>query len=329
MLVYQLATFQSETIAQRSSKMYESTVSFLRRAVMPDELREQHDKKKPKKKHRHEERSRSPAPRSVEHPKLDPRSGVSRLQCDLPSVQPMTRKNGPKEAQESRAKWLASETALFSELSSTLKGILSADAVAIVSLSDYQLFVRRSTSAAPGADKRPYKGSDRDTKKCLVANFLQGSPWPKHMEPVVHFVPKEEKAGLQVFATETNEGAEFSFSEPGSEAVIAEYLKAWFKTRHFWYDKEDPEDDLGKRLIALMPNGTQTLLATAFMTYDGQMKFAAFAAWNRPPTTFGDSSVAALPYAWNTGWFALAALAIRRMRSMEQSQISYSNLQAQ
>lgn len=79
--------------------------------------------------------------------------------------------------------------------------------------------------------------------------------------------------------------------------------------------------------MSLMPMQCQTALASAFMTYDGKQRFAVFATWNQQPSE--DSNSIALPFVTILGGYALAALAIRKVRSIEQSQISYSNLQAQ
>jgi hypothetical protein len=81
--------------------------------------------------------------------------------------------------------------------------------------------------------------------------------------------------------------------------------------------------------MTLMPDESQTLLAHCFFTFDGRVRFATFATWDRPPETFADASTVALPFVYVMGGISAAATSLCKIRSMEQSQISYSNLQAQ
>jgi hypothetical protein len=161
----------------------------------------------------------------------------------------------------------------------------------------------------------------------VVADFLLGKPWLAHVEPVVHHIPRTIGSGIQVLGEDSEGDASFNFHQSRAEATLAGFLKAWVRTRHSWWDRENSEDETAQQFMSLMPMQCQTALASAFMTYDGKQRFAVFATWNQQPSE--DSNSIALPFVTILGGYAFAALAIRKVRSIEQSQISYSNLQAQ
>ena len=323
-------------MAKKSSKMYESCITFLRRSVMPDaakdkaaaeqEKKDQKEKREHERKVRREERKKRADAngRSSGQPKPDgpasaihsrPRrpSRVDSKNSSATSIMPeplLAVKNGPRDSKSAKREADLSEKALFTDTARTMRRILKADAVAIVNIDEYQLFIRRSG----GSEADPRKKIKTDTKESIIASFLQGKPWPADVDPVVHYVPRTAQPGVNVLGTDSASGpCAFHFDTRGTEETLSDFIETWLKTRHFWWDREDAEDDLARRIMNLMPNEAQTVLGTAFLTYDGKTRFAMFASWNRPPADFGDSQTIALPFAWIMGGCTMAALAIRKV----------------
>ena len=343
-------------MAKTSSSMYEQSVAFLRRSILPDEVkpkpeaaRQQERNERAAKRVQREKKKEAKATNQINDDKADtntppsdlpPRINTGRPRrtsrtdlhgaSSLHSLVPgptVAQKNGPRDGKEAKRLTLASEKALFTDAAATLRGILKADAVAFVNIDEYQLFIKRAGGQDDKARGRKIKG---ETKESIVSSFLQGKPWPADVDPVLHYVPRNGNPGIEVLGTDSVSGpSNFRFDQPGSEVTLTDFLKHYMKTRHFWWDKEDAQDDLAQRIMSLMPSEAQTTFGAAYLTFDGRTRFAMFASWNRPPSEFGDSSTIAFPFAWILGGCTMAALAIRKVRQLEQSQISYSNLQAQ
>lgn len=330
--------------------MYENCISFLRRSVMPNteqekELQEQQRKetRELEKAHRKERRqgkatavgttaantataSHTTTTSPLARPRRASRADSYPSDTGRTAAPMLSVKTGPRDSKAAKRDADFSEKTLFSDAAKTLRNILKADAVAIVNLEEYQLFIRR----ASGMDVNPSKKKIKEkTKEAIISSFLQGKPWPEDIDPVIHYVPRSNQPGVTVLGTDASLDCEFHFDKRGSEQTLSEFLQTFLKHRHFWWDREDGEDDLSRRIMDLMPAQSQTILGTAFMTWEGKTKFAMFASWDRPPSEFGDSQTIALPYAWILGGCLSAAMAIRKIRTLEQSQISYSNLQAQ
>jgi hypothetical protein len=315
-------------VAKKSAASYEQSIAYMRRSVMSAE---RPDSKASEKEIRKEKRAIDKQRSRLREPLLDPYAGDSVPTGSPATLRPrrhsqvpddVATKTGPKDSKDAKAVARLSDRKLFTDAAKTLRGILRADAVAMVNLEDYQLFIKRS----PGKDSRRKLKSE--TKENIITSFLNGQPWPQDIDPVVHYVPRSDDQGIDVLGTDSGGACAFHFRQKGAEDTLSEFIKTWLKTRHFWWDRED-DDDLSQQIMGLMPNEAQTTLGTAFLTFDGKPKFAIFATWNRPPSEFGDSSTIALPFAWILGGCTMAALAVRKVREMEQSQISYSNLQAQ
>jgi len=330
-------------MAKKSSAMYENCISFLRRSVTSDEARLKDDadnerkaqKNQVKEDRREARRERAEAKvsrqqraamptRPAEPSRVD--SFASTATATGSRKAPLACKTGPRENKVAKRDAESSDKALFTDAARTCRRILKADAVAIVNIDEYQLFIRR----AAGSEKNPKTKIQPETKEAIIGSFLQGKAWPADIDPVIHYVPKTQVPGVMVLGTDSASGpCEFHFNNRGSEQTIGAFIGTYLKSRHFWWDREDAEDDLSQRVMDLMPNEAQTVLGTAFLSYEGKTKFALFASWNRPPSEFGDSHTIALPFAYILGGCTLAALALRKVRSLEMSQISYSNLQAQ
>lgn len=298
--------------------MYEASISFLRRSILPESQR---SAEAAKRKGAAKDKAASP-----HHRRPPPSQNSSSVNIGLhnPVVTDdpiLAVKTGPRDSKDAKRQSLLRDKELFTDVAVTLRRILQADAVAIVNMDEYQLFVRRASS---GGQNKP----DKHSKEDIIAGFLRGKPWPDHVDPVVHYVPVRNDSGIQILGSSADGEAAFHFHHDDSETVLGDFLKSWLRNGHFWCDR-DNSDELSRRIMALMPEQSQTTLATALMTYDGKTRFATFASWNRPPSTFGESSTVALPAPGILGGIAMAALAIRKVRSLEQSQISYSNLQAQ
>ncbi|KAL1408538.1 hypothetical protein Q8F55_005350 [Vanrija albida] len=374
MLVFQMATLQSEIMAKRSSGMYEASINFLRRSLVPDHLKpakqaEKHphverspsdiarDKKKQAEKEKkrtsrsnshHRSSIHSPHPHHSSHshrPRLHraqshhvtahhsplhshphtPHSNGSSVTASgsatpVTVVAPIT-KSSPSDTKSAKRKDVVAEAAMFNDAATTLRGILQADAVTILDMHDHQLFIRKlgSRHSAP---------HQRQNKEAIIGDFLQGKEWPSNVEPVVNYVPRSSSRGLHVLGKSETPGFECDFTATTAPQTMAKFVKTYLMTRHFWWDREDENDELAKEVMKLMPAKSQTVLATVFMGFDGTLRYATFATWARAPTAFDDTSRLALPFVWIVGATLISALALRRVRTIEQSQISYSNLQA-
>lgn len=363
MLVYQMITLvsaskklrtdsqQSEIMAKKSSAMYENCISFLRRSVAPNQakMREEaeREKREQKEKEREERREQrkarngtngiavpSPLHATTTSQTSRPRRASrvdSKTSSSAASVTPeapqLAVKTGPRDSKAAKREATMADKVLFTDAAKTMRKILKADAVAIVNIDEYQLFIRRATAV----NIDPKRKIKEKTKEAIITSFLQGKSWPDDIDPVIHYVPRSNEPGVTVLGTDSSSGpCAFHFDQRGAERTLSDFLETWLKTKHFWWDREDAEnDDLSRRIVDLMPNQAQTILGSAFMTWEGKCRFAMFVSWNKPPAEFGDSQTIALPFAWIMGGCTMAALAIRTVRNLEQSQISYSNLQAQ
>jgi hypothetical protein len=327
--------------------MYENCIAFLRRSVHHDAAKAEEQAEAEKLAQKAKEKKKSAKVQEHSHlgsksihatqsSHISPRTG-SRKQSradpngsngtEVPEQRAVATKAGPRESRAAKKDANTSEKALYNDAAQTLRKILKADAVAIVNIDEYQLFIRRASGLDHDIDKRKIK---EKTKQDILTSFLAGRAWPEDIDPVIHHVPRSNTSGVSVLGTASSGGSgSFHFNRPGSEKTMTEFLETWLKTRHFWWDRENAEDELSHRIVDLMPNDAQTILGSAFLTGEGRCKFAMFASWNRPPSEFSDSQTTALPFAWILGGCTMAALAIRQVRHLEQSQISYSNLQAQ
>ncbi|KAK8858668.1 hypothetical protein IAR55_002897 [Kwoniella newhampshirensis] len=307
MLVYQLATLQSEIAAKRSSAMYSDSINFLRRSVLPDHSLADENPTQ-------EDKDRSEV---LSHPFVG-----SRGEPDTST--PLASKSGPKSSKDDKAKAIRADQDLFEDAASTLRKMLKADSVVFISMEDYQLFIRRNSGTMEGKHGK----AKIDTKERIINDYLQGKPWPEDVEAVVNYVQRANDKGIPILGMSTLRQTEFGFDEAGAVQTLADFLKSYLSSRQFWWDREEGADDLSQRIMALMPDQSETVLGMPFMAYDGKMRFAAFATWNRPPASFMESSTTGLSFVGILGGCIMAALAIRTMRGIEQSQISYSNLQA-
>ncbi len=125
-----------------------------------------------------------------------------------------------------------------------------------------------------------------------------------------------------------NGKAQFSLNTEGAESTVSDYIVQFFKTRRFWWDRTDSEDGLALRMMAFMRPKRRHCSP---MCLPRMTAAAAHQPCGVEPSAclFADESRLALPFVYILGGVSMAALSIRKIRSMEQSQISYSNLQAQ
>ncbi|OCF54830.1 hypothetical protein L486_07485 [Kwoniella mangroviensis CBS 10435] len=310
MLVYQLATQQSEYMAKRSSAMYEASISFLTRSIIPEPSEERRRRSSASTK------SRSISPPPSPKAKFQPPNADENTQ--------VASKTGPRDSRDARRQAFKSDQGIFNDAAATLRVLLKADAVVVVSLDDYHLFIKKQENAGPLHTKR---GKDRiKTKEKIIIDYLKGEPWPSDIEPVINYVGRPHRA--EVLGLSADRGTNFHLDTTGVESVLAEFLKVYLSTRQFWWDREENVNPLSMRIMDLMPTEAQTALSTTFMGHDGNIKFVTFATWNEPPSSLVDSSIVSLPFVWILGGCLMAALAMKKIRTLEQSQISYSNLQA-
>jgi hypothetical protein len=319
--------------------MYEASIGFLRRSVVgqdaADKAEEIQRNKQAAARERHETRAKRNQAKSELHPappaptKIRPTGAASRpvSPASIATMEAeLAVKTGPRDSKIAKRQQMQSNKVLFDDSAATLRRILRADSVAMVDMDEYQLFIRRTgEEQLSSGGKKPKP----ETKEHIVTEFLKGKPWPAHIDPVVQYVPRSTELGVRVLGSDHLDPEDkHKFGVRGAENTIADFLRVWLKTRHFWWDREDG-DDLSQRIMGLLPGSAQTVMAMAFMTADGKIKFATFASWRQSPSQFGDSGTMALPFAWIIGGCTMAALAVHRVRGLEKSQISYSNLQAQ
>ncbi|WVF68925.1 hypothetical protein IAT40_003699 [Kwoniella sp. CBS 6097] len=327
MLVYQLATLQSEYMAKRSGAMYEASITFLRRSLLPSQSDSQSRKDSGSEGSRPSVSGRG----SPKHPRTtqNANSNASKVakETSLPGPENTSSasKAGPRDGRDARRKAILSDQGLFTDAAETLRRLLKADAVAVVNMEDYQLFIRKNGTNE--LDKK--KGKERlETKEKIIHNYMQGLPWPSDIEPVVTYVGDDRGAEILGQASNGKANTSFRLNAPGVQSTLGDFLKMYMEKRHYWWDREDPDDELSIKIMDLMPEECQTALGTTFLGADGKVRFAMFATWNEPPSSLVDSSMVALPFVWILGGCLMAALAMKKMRALEQSQISYSNLQA-
>lgn len=349
MLVFQLATLQSEIMAKRTSGMYESSINFLRRSFIPEHLKETQpqtqtqttqaqakavvakdkekkasaaEKKRSAHPHNHHRHRRGPSllssPRTSRTPSYSPAQTAT---PPTPGAAVRATKTGPKDTKRAKRKDLAAAGTLFSDAADTLRGILQADAVCMVDLHEFQLFIRK-------ANTRDNARQPSRSKESIVGDFLQGKEWPASVEPVLNYVPSSSHSGVALLGQSCTSGFEFNFDDPSAPSVLPQFIKRYLSKRQFWWDRDDPDDELAKQLMVFLPDRCQTVLVTVFMTFTGTLKYATFAVWSKPPSAFDDSSRLALPFVWIIGAALVSSVALIRVRMMEESQITYSNLQA-
>jgi hypothetical protein len=205
-------------------------------------------------------------------------------------------KTGPKAQLDAQRRSQATNMDLHQDGADTLRGILQADALAVVDMEQYQLFYQNESGKAVEP----------------VLQYLAGA-WPEGVEPVIH-------AGKSPILAQSPADR---FDNP--ESLITDLLMNQLKKRRFWWCRQEP---LGERVLALCP-GAETMLVYFMITPDGRIQHLLLAAWNRPPASFADSSALSLPFVYILGELNQAAQSMRKTRAMEKSQISYSNLQAQ
>ncbi|BEI96246.1 hypothetical protein CcaverHIS631_0111950 [Cutaneotrichosporon cavernicola] len=377
MLVYQLATLQSEIVAKKSGAMYEASINFLRRSLVPEHLKlkaaepesatsnEMIKPPKPRKtsvsrlkKSRYSRLPRSGGARALlldarsrlpsvvtrstnvaqslsapmvpsssaqtdPSPALTPRtpaSNRSEASADTPQLPQRAVKTAPRDSRRAKRRDLRAETAMFNDAAETLRGILHADAVCMIDLHEYQLYIRKGGTTP--------EDQTTQTKESIVADFLQGKEWPSNVEPVVKYVPRTDNPSVEIMGQNAAPGFDIDVNKPNATETMAKFAKTYLATSHFWWDREDPNDELAQEIMAFMPDKSQTVLSTVFLTFDGMLRYAVFVQWERSPRSFDDSSRLALPFVWIIGAALTSGLAISRVRSVEESQITYSNLQA-
>lgn len=288
-------------MAKRARGMYEQTIAFLRRSLIAPlpKKADSADRKQSRPRLAKEQEKKEPSP-----------SCTQKLHTSV--------KAGPKDSKTAKERAELADRHLFDDAAQTVRGILACDSVAIVGLEDFQLFIRKS-----GTD---YSGGAKDRKvdkEKVILGFTQGKPWPAGVDPIVVHVPTNP--GMRILGRSGS--GHYHFDQPNAGQQFSEIIRTYIKTRHFWWDR-DEGDEVSSNLMGMMPDESKTTLMATLMTTDGTLRIAVLASWDKPPNQFGDYSRMALPFAWILGGSIMAAMSVRKMRSLEQSQISYSNLQA-
>ena len=363
---------QSEIMAESAANMYESSLAFLRRSVVPrqnwDTLDHEPTPRKSDKpgiasrrQQRRAKRTDGASKGKMDKDKLGTPSDLNRGDSvspapslanddpsDIDALIPYVVKSGPREQQDAKKRWETNNIDLFADAASTLRGILGADSVAIYNMEDYSLFFRRTDAPDLELDKSVTDPANSSP----LFDFMHGKPWPQNLQPIVHHIPsamgpRDPLLGVSIGPSQsadphvdnqaqaglsnghsTEPKRPFNFDAPDISQTLSDALIAFLTTRRFWWQTHGTSV-LERKVLAIVPAETQTLLIHFMFTFDGRLRTATFACWNRPPACFEESSTLSLPFIQVLGGLSGAALSFRKVRSMEQSQISYSNLQAQ
>ena len=199
LLIYQLSTLQSEHMEQRSSTMYETCISFLRRGVShgtllppaPLRMRRQLLSTVNVRSTSRDDASQAAKSKVTRHDK-NPYTARD--------VDRMESKTGPREVQGIRSQVIRMEREILQDYSETLRSMFNADSVALIGLEDFQLFVKSTTVA--GSSGEP------DIESVITA-FIMGEPCPPTVEPIVY--SDESKAGVPMIPIIAPQFAAFHF----------------------------------------------------------------------------------------------------------------------
>lgn len=305
--------------------MYEKSLAFLRRSVMPSTTQKTPHTPTPRTKSKPDlktRRSRQLRPYASEELEKTP-SPVDSDKAELP---PLVVKSGPKDQLDATRKSQAFHTDLYQDAADTLRGFLGADALSLVNMEEYQLYYRKNGASSLELDM----ATSDPANLTPVLDFLAGEDWPSSLQPVVHHVPttgSPSKIPLAHSSTDPNEVFDFGIKE--IDKTFCELMVTYIQERKFWWNRDEKDETLGARVMSICPSPAETLLVHFMITADGRIQHLMLATWNRPPSTFADSSALALPFIQILGGLSFAALNFRKVRAMETSKISYSNLQAQ
>lgn len=221
--------------------------------------------------------------------------------------------------------------------------MLGADTVTIVDLSEYHVYIRRASGSkdgttASGAASRDGRPSLQATKEQLSSDFFRsGTVWPPESEPLVHRVPRHSTLstpgspdhGPHVLASTADDESDiYDFSSAASVDLLGDLLKSYLTSRRVWWSRGNKIDPLGARIAKLAPADVNTNMILPSLDVGGRAHFAVFASWRSSQPQASESN-GDLQFVRMLCGAVQASLAIRRMRELEQSQISYSNLQAQ
>lgn len=185
--------------------MYEQSLSFLRRSVIPSILNTTNQPKEATVQCTDKSETR----KKKKVPSTSRRASLA-MSIDGEAEPPaLVIKTGPKESHDAKKKALLSDTEHFSDGAETLRGILGADAVAVLKLEDYQIYVRRDDRLELDLPSACDAQNPQDNP---LFQFAQGKPWPSNCEPVVHHVPAPGSARVVLLGTaSTDPSAKFHF----------------------------------------------------------------------------------------------------------------------
>ena len=319
LLVDQLASIQCETESKKSTSMYADCMLYLRRAKARDCMKDKYERRRSHdaELNRHGSRDIS----ALQDPSIAPTNGLTPSMFEDENFIPSTASTGPLLQVGTRLRARDQDRAHFTDAVQTLRRIFEADAVAMVDLEDYEIYSRDKADSPKCNNKR-----SRDT---IMDDWLLGSPWPDTVEPVVNRDNLTSEASVRVMADDCAGGLEFNFHHASSSRVLSDYLGNYLKTRQIWWSRDEIHGELGKDLMDLLPNGCQTALFAAFLSPDGRFRFATVIAWTKPPSAFSGFDTSAIPFIWVVGGCMMAALALRRVRTMETTRNHCGQVQAQ
>ena len=220
--------------------------------------------------------------------------------------------------------------------------MLGADTVTIVDLSEYHIYIRRASNSkdgtASGTASRDGRPSLQATKEQLSSEFYKsGTVWPPESEPLVHRVPRHSTMstpgssdhGPRVLASTANDERDiYDFSSAAAVDLLGDLLKSYLTSRRVWWSRENKADPLGSRISTFAPTDVNTHMILPSLDVGGRAHFAVFASW-RSSHPQSLENAGDLQFVRMLCGAVQASLSIKRMRELEQSQISYSNLQAQ
>ena len=237
---------------------------------------------------------------------------VSTAGLPSPTVTEMAIKRGPREQMSNRVQDIGAEHDLLQDYCSTLRGMLKADVVTIIGLEDFNI----------------YLNSEDGTRSDLVNHvraFNLGTSFPDHIKPVIHTSHENDRLPLVAYSCPINAPLRLG---PHARTTMAEFLGRYLQTQRYWWERTDDPDDIADRVMFLLPESCRTAMSVVYFTPEATPKFVTLVGWNRPSTTFDETSVSSVHFTWVLGGSLRSALAVRRNRWMEHSHLTYANTQA-
>ena len=312
LLVSQLFALQSQDLQEWSNMMYETCISFQTRSIA--QIKGSYP---PSKDGVVDEANQL---RGTQDSLSSHQGAPDRLPHVLRSSRRPTEmavKASPREVQSIREQDIRVEHQVLQDYCTTLRDMLKADVVTLIGLEDFSIGVKPISDATGREDLDIHE---------IIAGFGFGTPFPPDAEPIIQSTSRNEKQPVVSYTCPPQ--APLRVGAPYVRVVLRKFLKRYLQEQQFWWDVQaEEDDDLSRQVLALLPSNCRTALSTVYMTPDATPKFVTLVGWNRPASTFDETSISYVPYAWVLSGSLRATLAVRRNLWLERAQLTYANTQ--